>query len=165
MSDHNRRSSQVLRGWFVTRFALQFLFYPWRTDGDVTFSIQGIRKIKNCGPGLEGALPVPASKSGVGGKEGKIDVAKMFGVGGLDNCGFVAHLIELAKRFIVVEQLYVGDRKIHLIENFLELATLQRGSPYDRNPEDVRNNRRAIHAKSTPDSVSYPGAAGRFLMA
>src|SRR5438309_9185946 len=119
MSDHNCRRSQVLRRWFVTRFALQFLFYPWRTDGDVTFSIQGIGKIENSGPGLESALPVPASKSGVGGEEGKIDVAKMFGVGGLDKCGFVAHLIELAQRLVVVEQLYVGDRKIHLIENFL----------------------------------------------
>ena len=95
------------------------------------FSVESIRQIKHSSARLKRTLPMPAGESGIGSEEGKIDVAKMFRIGRLDERGLVADLIKLSEGLVIVEQLYIGEGEIRLVEHLLQLAAFECGCADD----------------------------------
>ena len=87
--------------------------------------IERAGEIEDRGAGAKRLLPVPAGQALRAAEEGEVGAVEGFGADGLDEGDLVAHLLQLALGFFLVEQGEVGGGKRRLGENVLQLPAQQ----------------------------------------
>src|SRR5882724_11160168 len=87
-------------------------FYPRGTHHSAWFILQRIGHIHDSGAGIAHCFPVPARAVLIAGKEGEIHFLELLGTHTLDETDFVSNGLQLAKRFVVIQQLGIERREV-----------------------------------------------------
>ncbi len=124
---HHRRPGLQLRSERLAQLALN----PRRLHLRFRFVLQSVGEIDNRAARLLRLLPVLAGAFLVGSEEGEIDFVELLRAHALDERNFVAHGLQLAQRFVVIEQLDVDRGKIAVAQHLGNLFPLQRTRAHD----------------------------------
>ncbi len=129
MGGHTRPGLQI-QGQNLCTLAL----HPGRTHAGAGFVFERAGKINDGAACVTRSLPVLAGAFGVGGEERKVHVLEQFGADALNESDFVAHRLQLAEGFVVIEQTDVNRWKVAVVQHFGNFFATQRCGAHNRSP-------------------------------
>src|ERR1700722_7092902 len=123
-------SGLQFRGRELTAFPLD----PQRAHLGSRLILQSSGEVDDGAAGVAGVFPALARGLLVRGEESEIDVIELLRAHALDERDLVAHGLELAKRFVVIEQANIDGGKIALVQHLGDFLALERGGADNRDP-------------------------------
>ncbi len=110
---------------------IQLVLNPRRPQQHAFLVFERIGEVDDVAAGFARHLPRIAGKGLIGSKEREVHVVQVLRQHALDEGRLLAYRLQLAERFVVVEQADILSRKVAVAEDVLQLAALQRGGAYD----------------------------------
>ena len=131
---HHRRPGLQLRSEHLAQLPLN----PRRFHLRVRFVLQSVGEIDDRAAGFLRLFPVLAGAFLVAGEESEINFLELLRPHALDERNLVADRLQLAQRFVVIEQLDVERRKIAVAQNLGDFFPFKRARAHDGQAVKIR---------------------------